>query len=354
MFKENTVFIVGAGASSEYGLPLGAGLSARISENLTVIRNPNSYGSQYADTYAERLLQGRFKDDKDGLNAAFEAGALIQKGILHAQSIDAFIDMHADKPAVAVVGKLQIALEILRAEQASKLYVDPGNIYNRIDFAEKSVASSWLRVFTEILLEKARASDLSSIGRGVTIICFNYDRCIEHYLIQAIEATLGVTYEQAHSVVSGMEIVHPYGHLGILPTRPGADGAVPFGVEVDRINIWKIADGLSTFTEEMADQEQLSRIRKATSEATTLVCLGFGFQSQNVQLLDPQSTSPTKLVNTISTGVGIHNVIVPEVTKRLTSIVGRNLISGRAKHTVMTDVGCGQLMRHNRLALSAE
>jgi hypothetical protein len=125
MFKPNTVFVVGAGASSEFGLPLGAGLTARIVSNLTVEGARGGWESHYRDRRAEQLLRYRFKDNAEALNEAFNTGALITKGILHAQSIDAFIDMHADKPAVATLGKLQIALEILRAGKASDLFIEP-------------------------------------------------------------------------------------------------------------------------------------------------------------------------------------------------------------------------------------
>ena len=115
MFKTQTVFVVGAGASSEFGLPLGSGLALNIVENLSIRSKGAGYGNHFVDRRCEDLLRGKFKDDPVSLNGAWNAAILIRRGILHAQSIDAFIDMHADKPAVATVGKLQIALEILRA-----------------------------------------------------------------------------------------------------------------------------------------------------------------------------------------------------------------------------------------------
>lgn len=309
---------------------------------------------RFQDLRAERLIKRRFSSDSDGLHSAYEAASIVQKGLLHAQSIDAFIDMHIDKPAVALIGKQQIALEILRAEAESTLFVDPSNIYNRIDFNREAIERSWLRVFTEILLEKARASDLAAIGRGVTVICFNYDRCIEHYLIQALEATLGIEQEQAHEVVYGLNILHPYGSLGRLPNSPAAGaGGVRFGADVESqaVDIWPIAEGISTFTEEMRDPDQLLRIHDAIAGAEHLVFLGFGFQSQNVQLLKPPENRAKRVVG-ITTGVGIHQVAVSEVSRRIRSLKG-NALYDQAREAIMLDVGCGDLMRHNRLVLSA-
>lgn len=353
MFKENTVFVVGAGASSEFGLPLGSGLAQSIVENLAISSKGAGYGSHFIDRRCEDLLRFKFKDDPTGLDQAWDAAILIRRGILHAQSIDAFIDMHADKPAVATVGKLQIALEILRAERASHLAVDRSNISNRIDFQANPVSSSWLRVFTEILLEKARASDLSSVGRGVTTVCFNYDRCVEHYLIEAIEATLGVSYEEAHAVVYSMNIIHPYGSLGRLPSTRGGKDGVEFGADPDAgVDVLKIAEGLSTFTEEMKDREQLDRIHAAIGSSHRLVCLGFGFQSQNVQLLTPATdTVAARRTYGVTTGIGTHEVGVSEVRLRLKTIL-KNGIYDKYREAIMVGVGCGDLMRHLRLSLS--
>ena len=353
MFKPNTVFVVGAGASKEFGLPLGSGLAASIVHNLTVTTDRAGYGAHYVDRRTEDLLRHRYKGQPEGLDGAFEAGALIQKGILHAQSIDAFIDMHADKPGVATVGKLQIALEILRAEKNSELAVDRSNTLNRIEVGSDVVAGSWLRVFTEILLEKAKATDTSSIGRGVTIVCFNYDRCIEHYLIEAIEATLGLTYQEAHTIVYGMNIIHPYGSLGRLPSSRGGRDGIDFGADPDHgTDIWQIADGLSTFTEEMGDQDQVTKIRWAIGQAHMLVFLGFGFQIQNVQLLSPDAASAGARISVgISTGIGIHDVAKREVRGRIRSVL-TGATYDEAREAIMLDVGCGDLMRYNRLTLS--
>lgn len=354
MFKPNTVFVVGAGASSEFGLPLGAGLSKKIIRNLSA-QDDGTPNVRLRDLRAERLMKRRFSSDADGLESAFEAATIIQKGLLHAQSIDAFIDMHVDKPAVAMVGKLQIALEILRAEAESTLYADGSNIYNRIDFNRDDVSRSWLRVFAEILVEKARARDLRSIGAGVAIVCFNYDRCIEHYLIHALEATLGITFEEAHEVVYGMDIIHPYGSLGDLPSSPAPrSGGIRFGADVEdgSIDVWAVAEGLSTFTEEMRDKDKLQGIHSAISTAERLVFLGFGFQSQNVQLLTPFAARTYRdVVSGFSTGVGIHEVALSEIRRRIVGLLAKARY--REKDAIMLGVGCGDLMRHNRLVLSA-
>ncbi len=356
MFKPGTVLVVGAGASSEFNLPLGAGLAANIARNLAVVAGRGGFRPHLADSLAYDLTRRRYRDDKLRWDDAWAAAKTIREGILHAQSIDAFIDMHHEKLMIATFGKLQIALEILRAEGSSTLAVDRSNINNRIDFRREQNAQSWLRVLAEILLEKAKASDLASIGKELTIITFNYDRCIQHYLIEALSATLAIEYVVARQVVSQMKIIHPYGKLGDLPSARGGSGdGVAFGADPGDIgdSVWEIADGLSTFTEEMRDAGTLAEIHGAMAQATQLVFLGFGFQSQNVQLLTPKGQSNTARVMTgMATGYGLHQIAVPEIRNRIQKMLwGATYDVGR--EAIMLGVGCGEFMRANRLVLGA-
>lgn len=349
MFKDETVFVVGAGASKEYGMPLGGELAEIICSNLRV-ENSVRARAFYQDRRADSLLREKFQDDRPMLESIWDAGRLIPRGLPHAVSIDSFIDMHSDKPGLAILGKLQIALEILRSERASSLFVDYNNTLNRLDFNSCEVTNGWLRPFTEILLEKVRANDLDSVGRGLTIICFNYDRLIEHYLLSVFEATLGIDYTAAHALVSQINIIHPYGSLGALPSRRGERDGLPFGADTESgIDIWKIVERLRTFTEEMEDAETLEQITLRVGKARNLVFLGFSFQAQNVELLKGAKVED-RVVRTLTTGIGIAEPAVDEVKTRMMKIAGPR--AHRHSERVMIGVGCVELLRQNRLNLS--
>ena len=72
MYKPNTVFIVGAGASKELGFPLGAELRDNISALLVTERNHRAYGP---------LMKPK-DEEREGYvpNVVYTCGALINRG----------------------------------------------------------------------------------------------------------------------------------------------------------------------------------------------------------------------------------------------------------------------------------
>lgn len=347
MFRDDIVFVVGAGASKELNFPIGSELAAQIIDNLEVV------GDRHDRRLNDRSCHGKLQE-KGGevVQKLLAAAGMISRGLLHAQSIDAFIDMHSNNQDVATLGKLQIAMSILRIEASSDLFVDDSNIHNRVDFSRKFAASCWLRPFTEMLLEKSHASDTSNLGQNITLICFNYDRCIEQYLAAAIENTLAVRSEVAHEIVGRMNIIHPYGSIGKLPPRgsgPGP-GVVPFGAK-HSVDHWSIARNLSTFTEEMTDTESLGKIHDAVLRARQILFLGFSFQPQNMRLLTP--TTPItnrRVIRCYSTGIGFHELAHEALNNRVLSLLGENRSIGSSR--ILQGLGCAEMLRAIRPMLT--
>lgn len=72
-----------------------------------------------------------------------------------------------------------------------------------------------------MLFDGVRNSDVDNVGSNITIICFNYDRCIEMYLEHAIvNAFRDVPADRARQIVARINIIHPYGSLGNLKSIP--------------------------------------------------------------------------------------------------------------------------------------
>ncbi|MFP9137240.1 SIR2 family protein [Devosia sp. XGJD_8] len=348
MFKDSTVFIVGAGASYEFDMPLGAHLAKTISSNLEWLsRDVEIYG-RLRDKQTNSLIQHYAQTlPREQQDEVYQAARLIHEGIDHAMSIDAFIDMHADKPLVGAVGKLQIALEILRAENNSKLALPRSSLGG---FDWEMTKDSWLRVFSEILLEKSKSSAIDSIAEDLTIICFNYDRCIEHYLTYAVQRTFGIDWQEAYDHVSKIRIIHPYGDLG--PLKSGATSRNSFG-SLEGVDFWMASQRLSTFTEEVRDQDSLKEIRSAIASAHQLVFLGFSFQPQNMALLRPDSDKRERKRRpaVYASAMGFHDVAKAEIVRRI-----RDVLRYEAHHLldieVMIDTTAYDLMRFNRLNLA--
>src|SRR4029079_4092856 len=109
-------------------------------------------------------------------------------------SIDAIIDQH-ESERVERMGKLGIALEILRAEAQSKLKPPGEGRYDELSLDR--CKDTWLPRLGRLVVESRKVSDLKRIFENLTIITFNYDRCIEHYLPFSLVSHYGITLQQA-------------------------------------------------------------------------------------------------------------------------------------------------------------
>lgn len=126
---------------------------------------------------------------------------------------------------------------------------------------------------------------------NVSLIIFNYDRAVEQYLPFAIQASFGMGLDEARSITGAARIFHPYGSLGELPWD-GQSGVAYGSEEMNRLPI--ISRQIRTFTEQVEDKASLAQIKDAVGSAERLVFIGFGYHSQNLELIystDKQATN---------------------------------------------------------------
>lgn len=282
MLRKNTVFIVGAGASKELGLPVGSELSSLISAmcdiKLDQWGRPENPGARMLLDSMNRQSEGD-RSKVDGWRLAMHQ---IRNALPFKDSIDAVIDQYHSKPEIAEIGKFLIAKLIIDAEAKSKLAPDRDGRSNP-DLSRAD--NTWLRSFSRMLFEGLRKEKLDEIGENVSVICFNYDRCIERYLSHAVAQTYGLGIEEAVEVAARVRIIHAYGSLGALPGWPVPQSAamsVPFGG--DGHNAWQVAQNIQTFSESV-DGETDELIKDAVLKGEQYVYLGLSFGRQNMQLL---------------------------------------------------------------------
>ena len=108
MLKKNTVFVIGAGASKEFGLPVGTELAIAISDKLNI----------RFDDFQQKLVSGDldlFRNVSNSRDAGVtqQAAWLIRDGIILANSIDDFLDVHRHDEEVVRYGKAAIVKCIL-------------------------------------------------------------------------------------------------------------------------------------------------------------------------------------------------------------------------------------------------
>lgn len=299
MFSPNTLLVVGAGASCEVRMPSGYQLARTIASIANVHRD--NYGNE--STGDQELLALVTTIYRNDYGPRLEAMRQIARGIGTAPSIDAYIDRHAHVPYVPAMGKLLIAYQLLIAENHSELAVQ-----NRNDELNlRRFETTWLNSLAQMLFDGVRRPDAGRIGAGLKIICFNYDRCIERYLLEAVRQGYDMTAIEAYQIVSRIKIIRPYGGLGPLPVvSSGGSGldAVAFGQSpLDSALLPGIAQRLFTYTERVDDPALLQSIRDAVTEAEEVVFLGFAFHRQNMELLRSQEVGPSKRF--LASGLGL-------------------------------------------------
>ncbi|MGE0285931.1 MAG: hypothetical protein AB7I42_07030 [Bradyrhizobium sp.] len=315
MLRNKIAFVVGAGASAEFGLPVGSELARRISEKLNVIFNDR--GNEIVSGDRDLFNNVARSEGPNPNHAEWQKAAwLIRDGIVLAHSIDDFLDAHQHDARVVAYGKAAIASCILDAERQSTLYFDPHArqlIRGRpptIDMNE--CADSWLAGLMRLLVRGLSHADRAKIFDQCSFIVFNYDRCVEHFFLHALQRFYNISAGEAAEIVRRMRIYHPYGVAGQLASVWHAAQTATFGAE--RADCHAIGGAvLKTYTETVDAAE----IREAVGDAEKLVFLGFAFHDQNMEVLaKPRSM---KLKKTIGTAYNMS-----EADRRIvTSQIGR-------------------------------
>lgn len=278
-----TVFVVGAGASSEVGLPIGAELRKTIAEKLDT-KFELGYEQTSGDrSVVEALRQLAHSRSVRDFNPHLRAGRMISEAMYSglAGSIDAFLDHHSNNKVLVEVGKIAIAIAILEAEASCSLqhreHGQPPYL--------PAIAATWYPLFLNLIGSSVKAEELDRVFESTTIICFNYDRCIEHFLYHALQVKFLCRPDRAQELIAKLKIFHPYGTVGTLPWQRLSGPSIVFGGETYGRQVLDAALALRTFTEQWEDTVALGKIRNAVVSADALIFLGFGFVPQNLELL---------------------------------------------------------------------
>ena len=297
MIRRPTVFVVGAGASCELGFPSGPALLENIGRALDIRFDGFTQKSGAHEIMAAYKRHHHQNNPDTDLNDYLHAGWRLREASKIARSIDNAMDQNGDNPKVTLAGKFAIASEILKAEHNSIIYQGDGfTPKNPVDKAK----NTWLHYFAQIITTEIQPRKLESIFEDLSIITFNYDRSIEHYLPFALISAYGIPLQVAQQLVKGLRIFHPYGQVGPLPwlTEDSSTGAIDFG-EDPQTRLEAIASGLQTFTESRRVDEELNTLRSVMSAAEQIVFLGFGFHRPNLEIIKPVSgIRATKIMGT--------------------------------------------------------
>jgi hypothetical protein len=243
MITEPTVLILGAGASSDYGFPLGRGLRNDVCDGL---------GPRYDDVLTE---------------AGFDAGAMKEfvNSLRHSgySSVDWFLE---DRPEFIDVGKAAIAAALIPRESPDRL------------FPPLASENHWYELLVNTLDDPLGAF----AENHLSIVTFNYDRSLEYYLFRVLENRLR-SERLAVEALNSFDVIHVHGALGAL--TPLVDNGRPYSPTINPEAIRTAAEQIIIVGEASEGTEPFERARHKLQEAKRIVFLGFGFHRESVRRL---------------------------------------------------------------------
>jgi len=261
----SVVFVIGAGASADFGLPVGATL-------VDLITGVPS-GDRETDR-ARRAFQTKLFG-RDPVIDAFiarqahhprqTAAKLAATGL---NSIDRFVAVH---PEHAPAAKLLIARLLMPLEKRA---------------ARQSLLTCWHRWFINNLLvrfdgQRQVLLDLADPGSlPMKFISFNYDRLFEYALASHLVATRPIAIGDAMKTVDQLEVLHIYGALErrVLWNEDNARIELPCESE----DIIRACNGLRLIHDDREAQDgTLIKAQTWLASASAVVFLGFGFDRLN-------------------------------------------------------------------------
>ena len=255
MITEPIVLILGAGASVPYGFPTGEQLSRWVKG----IIDPEDPVPQTAFDETVRLLQEMEYDDEERKRFVYTLSR-------SAQSVDAFLEYN---PEFMGIGKAFMACFLIRCEQEGKLCGGEREWYH-------------------YLLDRMRASPQMFHENMISIVTFNYDRSLEHFLFMALLHSYGLTEEDAASMVRSIQIVHVHGQLGHLPWQSRAiqnEHVRPYVAEPTPESVKVAANGIKIISQAKESSPEFVRVHGLLQNAHQVHFLGFGYDKQNMRRL---------------------------------------------------------------------
>jgi hypothetical protein len=300
MLNQKTVFVLGAGASVEVGLPTGPELTQRIAAMLDFRWELNQ--RVHGDELIAEALQHRSSARSEGqwdITNEVNAARRIAGAMAEALSIDNYMEAHSHDSNVMLVGKLAIARAISLAERKSALWLD---LRTGEDFTPSKTKDTWFHSFWQLLHQGVTSKDVRKVFENLTVISFNYDRCLQQRLFFGLQSYYGLDQASALDVLSSLNIQYPYGSLGHYK------GPASFGGNYDARQLLEVSNGIKTFSERIDDDECLAAIHSAIAEAQRVVLLGFAFHPQNITLMTPTERGQPKTFYATAFGIPVSNI----------------------------------------------
>ncbi len=262
MINQNTVFILGAGASKPYGYPTGIELRDVIIKNLDGMIQS---GSGWINELGYSLSLVSEFNSKFNISRKF--------------SIDSFLSHQKDE--FVEIGKIAIVDAISQCESHIKL-IKPEND----DWNAYLINNLYNCSFDEVH------------ENNVSFITFNYDRSLETALFTSLLASYEDKddYELCSSKLREIPIVHMYGRMDELPweTKDGRD----YGESCDSHELKNVSEKINLI-QEARSLGIPKEANELIEEASSVYFLGMDLRNrENLELFNKSSLENKKIFAT--------------------------------------------------------
>lgn len=262
MIKENTVFIIGAGASKPYGYPTGAELKDLINNN------------------GQNIIRNIEIDQRESIRKMLVLNLNDLKKHIEISNPDDQIDWILKRfergyPYLYDIGRMLIIHIILTIEHT--------NLNENGNLKCKSNEDWYQELFSIMTVSAYNPNPELFKSNRASFLSFNYDRSLDFFLKRKITNYYDYTsYEtNAHQIYSYFKPIHIYGSVSDLYDNK----CIAFGnyqnelthLEKSKANIQLIR----------VDNNDISNVNfiEILAEAKRIYFLGFGYDTLNLQLL---------------------------------------------------------------------
>ena len=301
MIDIETVFILGAGASNPYGYPTGKGLRDYICSTFKSRFHEIIKGGKENITYKI----GNLSYNAEDFSRNFESSTT--------PSIDLWL---ARNPNFSHIGKLAIILSIFDAERNSKFRKDV-----------KSDQDWYSHLYHEMTKSLNTPDSYKDFRNNrVTFITFNYDRSLEHFLYESLNNSFrSASGKEILKELNETPIYHVYGKIADLPGESDID--IDTAVHYLKPDEDPYLEFTFTRLEELKENIEIayerrqsddSKIHDKISSAKRIFFLGFGYASENLEILQKGTTLNDDQA-IFGTALGFRENEIAKIRKSITS-----------------------------------